>query len=335
MKIIDNIKDINDLQWEQLLQTSSTKSFFQTRGCYDLYAANKSFMEPFCLGVEDEGQLKGVIVGFIQADGGVVKRFLSRRAIINGGPLLADDISDDTLALLLKHCIKHLESKAIYVEFRNYEDYSRYKNVFKRCGFEYVPHLNFHVDTTSEEIVNQNLSNSRKRYIRTSLRDGAEIVEIPTIEDVREFYAILEDLYKNRVKTPLYPLSFFEILFEQGYSRFSLIRLNGSIIGGTVCVCLPSYAIYEWFVCGKDGIYKHIYPSTLATYAGITYAAQNGYQHFDMMGAGKPDDSYGVRDFKEKFGGKLVEHGRFQHILNPALYKIGKLGVEILKKINL
>lgn len=333
MKIIDNIHEINILHWKLLLQTSKTRSFFQSRECYDLYAANPTFMEPFCYAVEDDGQLKGVIIGFIQRDGGKVKQYLSRRAIINSGPLLADDISEEALILLLKETKKQLSGRAIYVECRNFEDYSLYKDIFAKCGFKYVPHLNFHIDTSSEEVVNQNLGKSRKRDIRTSFRDGAEIVEQPTIDEVRDFYVILSDLYKNKVKTPLFPLSFFEHLHRQEYSKFLLVRLNGKIVGGTVCVCLSGYAVYEWFACGEDGVHKNIYPSTVATYAGIRYAAQNGYEHFDMMGAGRPDEGYGVRDFKAKFGGNLVEHGRFQTFLNPFLYEIGKMGVRIMKKL--
>lgn len=333
MRIIENIKDVDIQQWNQLLQSSRTKSFFQTQDCYELYAVNDSFMKPFFMGVEDRGLLKGVIVGYIQADGGIVKRFLSRRAIVNSGPLLADDISDEALVMLLNHCKKSLRGKAIYIEFRNYEDYSQYKDVFHRCGFEYVPHYNFHIDTTSEDVVNQNLGKSRKRDIRTSFRDGAEIVENPTMEDIRQFYDILNNLYIKKVKTPLYPLSFYEYLFQQPYSKFLLVRLNDKIVGGTVCVTQPGHAVYEWFACGEDGVYKNIYPSTVATYAAIQYAANNGYHHFDMMGAGKPDESYGVREFKAKFGGQLMEHGRFQTVLNPLLYKIGVMGVTIMKKL--
>ena len=334
MRIIEDINIINCHQWKSLLQTSKTRSFFQTRECYDLYAANDGFMQPFCIAVEEEGNLKGVIIGYIQRDGGKVKQFLSRRAIINSGPLLADDISNEALTLLLMECKKQLKGKAIYVECRNFEDYSPYKKVFKNCGFEYMPHLNFHVDTSSKDVVNQNLGKSRKRDIRTSLRDGAEIVEQATIEEIHDFYAILHNLYIKKVKTPLFPLSFFDYLFQQEYSKFLLVRFNGKIVGGTVCVCLSGYAVYEWFACGEDGIHKNIFPSTVATYSGICYAAKNGYQHFDMMGAGKPDDGYGVRDFKAKFGGTLVEYGRYLYVLNPLLYNIGKLGVKILKKVG-
>ena len=66
----------------------------------------------------------------------------------------------------------------------------------------------------------------------------------------------------------------------------------------------------------------------------MKYACDNGYAVFDMMGAGKPDEEYGVRDFKAEFGGELVEHGRFLCVTKPLLYKIGVLGVKILKKIK-
>lgn len=334
LQSIIDIKEIDIQQWNDLLKYSKTRSFFQTKECYSLYESNPEFMKPFCVAVVDGGKLEGIIIGYIQRDGGRVKQYLSRRAIINSGPLLADDISEEALAMLLTECKKLLQGKAIYVECRNFEDYSQYKDVFTKCGFEYVPHLNFHVDTSSEEVVNRNLGKSRKRDIRTSFRDGAEIVESPTLEEVHDFYAILNDLYINKVKTPLYPFSFFECLYHQEYSRFLLVRLHGKIIGGTVCVCLSEYAVYEWFACGEDGVYKNIYPSTVATYAGIMYAAKKDYHHFDMMGAGKPDESYGVREFKAKFGGKLVEHGRFIHVLKPTLFYIGKIGVKFLKKFG-
>ena len=52
------------------------------------------------------------------------------------------------------------------------------------------------------------------------------------------------------------------------------------------------------------------------------------------MGAGKPNEDYGVRDFKLQFGGELVEHGRYNNIFNPSLYKIGLLGIKIMAKFS-
>ena len=274
----------------------------------------------------------GRIQGYIQKDGGTLKRFLSRRAIVNGGPFLAEDITDEELADLLTQCTRTLRHDAIYVETRNFKDYSSHKDVFRRCGFDYEPHYDFIVDTETPEIAEANLGKSRKRDIRTSLRDGASVVDDPTEEQVRAFYGVLKDLYETKVKTPLFPLEFFLKLFRTGFSKFLLVRYQDEIIGGTVCV-FDDETVYEWFACGKDGVYKNIFPSTLATWSGIQYAAASGHKRFDMMGAGAPGDGgYGVRDFKAKFGGTLVEYGRFKYICDRPLYALGKLGVRLMKK---
>ena len=194
------------------------------------------------------------------------------------------------------------------------------------------------------KVVNGLMGKNRVRDIKTSFRDGAIVIDHPTIEQVREYYAILRNLYTTKVKTPLFPLSFFEKLYEQKDGRFILVGLKRDenedenekveIIGGTVCVAQEGRCLYEWFVAGRDGEWKTIFPSSVATYAGIRYAAENGMPRFDMMGAGKPGDAYGVRDFKARFGGELVEQGRYKCICKPLLYKCGELGVKLLKKIK-
>ena len=307
-------------------------NWFQTDVCLDFYRS-LGFVETFCCEVRRGDALKGRIAGYIQKDGGRVKGFLSRRAVVNGGPMLAADITGSEIAELLSLCRRTLKGKAIYVEFRNFEDYSAYRRLFEQNGFAYLPHYNFHVDTASADTVERNLGKSRKRDIRTSLRDGASVGPAQNLVEVRQLYGILERLYRTRVKTPLFPLSFFERLYAAPFGRFLLVRYNGKVIGGTVCVAGDG-VMYEWFACGEDGVYKNIYPSTLATYAGIQEAVACRCRRFDMMGAGAPGDGgYGVRDFKAKFGGELVEHGRFRCVLDRPLFAIGNIGVKILKKL--
>ena len=329
--------NINRVEWSKLVASSATVTWFQTQEAYEFFASMPELFKPFVIGLENDGVLRAVCVGYITVEKNPLKQFLTRRAIIIGGPCLADDCINEEVLLLLSTVRQQLSTGAnapIYIESRNFNDYSRWIDSFASAGFEYKPHLNFHVDTSSEEMVEANLGKSRKRDIRTSLRDGATIIEKPTLEQVREYYAILENLYRTRVKTPLFPFSFFEALWQHKDGRFILVALNNEIIGGTVCVEQEGKCLYEWFACGRDGEWKTIFPSTLATYSGIRYAAEQGCARFDMMGAGKPDEVYGVRDFKAKFGGKEVEHGRFLCVTKPLLYKIGVLGVKLLKKLK-
>ncbi len=340
MEILTDISQIDVQQWENLVAISPTASWFQTVEAYTFYCSLSEIFEPFVIaikrsqksGAKSQDNLVGVVVGYVTKEKNPLKQYLTRRAIIIGGPLLAEDITADELRELLLAVRKYIGRKAIYIETRNFNDYSHWKDTFEVCGFVYKPHLNFHIDTSSVEAMEENLHKSRKRDIRVSIREGAEVVTNPTIEQVREYYTILEELYRTRVKTPLFPREFFEQLYVLPSSHFLLVGREGAIIGGTVCVGLSANTLYEWFACGKDGEIKNVYPSTVATYAGMRYAAELGFPRFDMMGAGKPEDAYGVRDFKARFGGELVEHGRYLCVCNKLLYNIGKLGVKILRE---
>ena len=295
--------------------------------------------------------LRAVCVGYVTIEKSPLKQFFTRRAIIIGGPALADDATEEEVEALMT-AVKNLSfthslihsflHSPIYIETRNFNDYSRWKNAFATAGFSYQPHLNFHVDTASVDVVESNLGKSRKRDIRTTVREGVTIAdlsnervsELERERMVHEYYLILKNLYETKVKTPLFPESFFQTLAKHPDARFLLTELNGKIVGGTVCVAQAGKCLYEWFACGEDGVYPHVFPSCYATYAGIRYAAEHHMPRFDMMGAGKPDEAYGVREFKAKFGGLEVEYGRFLCITKPLLYKIGTLGVKILKKLK-
>ena len=162
---------------------------------------------------------------------------------------------------------------------------------------------------------------------------------------VREFYDILYELYRYRIRKPLPDWSFFENFFKLSIQQLpqapspkhpapiGIIRLilyRDTIIGGILAPVFKDQCIYEWYVCGLDREYKEQYPSVLATWAALEYAIDHKIAHFDFMGVGRPDIPYGVRDFKARFGGKLVNYGRLTRINNKFLYNIAEFGYNIL-----
>ena len=323
--------DIDPQQWQALIDRSPYATWFQTKEAYEFYASVSS-MQAFAYGVAEEGRLVGVIVGYTTKCTNAIQQYFTKRAIIYGGPLLDVDISNDALSILLKTVVQNIALNPIYIETRNFNDYSNWKGIFEQCGFQYQPHLNFHVDTSSIKLAQSRIGKHRWRYIRLSMRDGAQIVAHPTLEQVRAFYTILQDLYRTKVRTPLWSWEFFERLFYTEHARYILVELDGQIVGGTACVCLPGKAVYEWYACGLDNCRDDIRPLSVAIWGEMQYAAENDYPLFDFMGAGTPDQPYGVRDFKAEFGGELVEYGRFLCIRKPLLYAIGKIGVKWLRE---
>ena len=335
MHKILSYKEIDRAEWSRLVAASATGTWFQSPEAYDFFTSMPELYKPFAYGIENDGVLRGVCVGYVTVEKNAIKQFMMRRAIIVGGSALADNCSEEEAAMLMTTIRKQLQPQAIYVETRNFNDYSRWKEAFAKAGFSYEPHLNFHVHTNQGwEAIEENIGKHRKKYIRLSFRDGATIEENPTIEQVRAYYDILLDLYRTKVKMPLQPWSFFEKLYHCPSCKYLLVLYDGQVVGGSICMLLPGHGVYEWYACGKDGVFKNIHPSSVTKYAGMKFANDNGYKVFDMMGAGKPNEEYGVRDFKAEFGGELVEHGRFLCITKPLLYKIGVLGVKILKSIK-
>ena len=127
-------------------------------------------------------------------------------------------------------------------------------------------------------------------------------------------------------------MKFFEKFINGNVGKILLVKKDNKVIGGIAAPIHNNKSIYELYICGLDQEYKDCSPSVMATYAAIQYACKNNLKRFDFMGAGKPDDDYGVRSFKEKFGGDLVENGRFIRINNPFLYNLGSMAIRLLSR---
>ena len=110
------------------------------------------------------------------------------------------------------------------------------------------------------------------------------------------------------------------------------IEIPTTMQNGQLILMLGKRVAYAWYCCGLDREYHDLYPSIMANDAVIRYAAENGFERYDMMGAGTPKEDYGVRDFKAQFGGALVEHGRFIFVCRPVIYNLGKIVINILTK---
>jgi lipid II:glycine glycyltransferase (peptidoglycan interpeptide bridge formation enzyme) len=83
----------------------------------------------------------------------------------------------------------------------------------------------------------------------------------------------------------------------------------------------------------RDRAYGSFYPNELLTWHILEWGAKHGYKVYDFGGAGKPDEEYGVRDFKAKFGGELVCYGRNTCVHAPFLLHLSKLGYKIHRQL--
>ena len=323
-------EQVEENKWQQLLNKSAFASPFQTP---EFYKVNKSSVGTDChvFAVQHHDDYLALVVVVVQKEKGLVA-FFSRRGIIFGGPL-AHACSDILFNDFLDRVSTYFKHKVIYLETRNYFDFSSYKNSFEGRGWNYEPYVNVQMNLkgkTSAELISTFTSN-RRNEIKKSISLGTYYGISSSEKEVEEIYKILHKLYISKVKLPIPSVSYFLKLFRSGIMKAFFVKHDGNIIGGAFCMVLAEKVIYTYYYCGLSYYKKNIYPTHLAILASLEFAINNSIPRFDFMGAGKLDQEYGVRQYKLQFGGDLVEHGRYLKILNSPLYIIGKKGLGLWK----
>lgn len=320
--------DVNLDLWLRLLSESNYTTPFQTPEFYRFFNDVQG-LKADVFSVECNGNYTALCVVTLQREKGI-KGYFSSRAIVYGGLVLSPTVSEEEIKYLLSFIKDNYKGIVIYIEVRNYFDYSHCKNLFFKNGFSYIPWLNYQLTTDSLDNVKARVSKSRLRQIKNAQKQGVVWRLAETEEEITAFYTILEDLYKTKIKKPLFQKEFFLRFFHSNVAKYLLVFYNQKVIGGIMCPILQDKSIYEFYVCGLDADYKDQYPSIMATWAAIEFAVQNKISLFDFMGAGSPNEAYGVREFKARFGGEQVEYGRFLFVLNPFLFTLGKIGLKTL-----
>lgn len=321
--------------WDDFVQQHSRRNPFQTRALFHFYTHTNEFTPYFCIAKNTQNhKIVGGFLFVIQHKKMHLLGKLFSRALIVGGPLILTH-GRHVLNGMLEAYSKFIRNKVIFTEIRNLHQWQHYYDTFLKQGFAYEAHLNYQVELHIDN-VEANFSSSKRRQIRKAQKNGATIEENPSIEQVKAFYTILQKLYNTRINKPLPDWSFFSSFYthivKKGMGKYILIMHQEEVIGGIMLPLCDNKMAFEWYVAGNDKAYKHQYPSVLATWAGIHYAQQHGYAGFDFMGAGKPNQAYGVREFKSKFGGKLLNYGRFYKKHRKLLYFMLKIYLNLKDK---
>lgn len=323
---------------ENFLQTHPAYTIFQSPAFHHFYLGLRNYHPWYFVIFNAKNDVTAVLLAVIISEGsGIISR-VSSRCVVYGGPVInADDPS--LLALLLASLNKNIKHRAIFTQFRNFRIWNETAtSIFLGHGFELRDRLNLIVSLKSKEAVLAGFSASRRRQLKKAFASEIVIRPAKNLKEVRILFQLLFKLYRNKVKKPLPPLSFFEQFFMRlaasGHGVILLVLYENEIIGGIVSPVTPAHTISELYVCGLDREYPHIYPSVAATWAAMEYGLNNGIRYFDFMGLGKPDVPYGVRDFKLRFGGDQVNYGRFARRNSKVLYAIAEFGYNVLRSFK-
>jgi lipid II:glycine glycyltransferase (peptidoglycan interpeptide bridge formation enzyme) len=88
---------------------------------------------------------------------------------------------------------------------------------------------------------------------------------------------------------------------------------------------------YYWYT-GTLREYATHRVGDLLVWHSLELSQQRGCRVFDFGGGGRPDEEYGVRDFKAKFGGTLVNFGRNTCVHGPLRLKVSQAGYQLMRR---
>jgi len=305
--------------WYDFLDAHNDATIFQSPYISDLYDKQPGYSSQTVIcgeNDEPEGVLVSVKQDFIK------KLPLLSRRIIWGGPLVKNP---EILDNILKYYKKSNRANTLFTEIRNLFDTGASKEIFLKNGFEYIPHLNilFDLNQGIDNLWNA-MSGTRRKQIQRGSRRGikSELINLSDDNRIRECYNILAELY-SKIRLPLPPNDFIhaaiELSTEKHYILCMALLYKDEIIGFRMALCFKDI-IYDWYAASKEEHYDK-YPNDILPWEIMKWGVENGYKVFDFGGAGNPDKNYGVRDYKMKFGGQLVEYGRYRYyhlkILKP------------------
>ncbi|UCH92175.1 MAG: peptidoglycan bridge formation glycyltransferase FemA/FemB family protein [Candidatus Aminicenantes bacterium] len=329
------VSEIERRQWSDFVLHHPQGNIFQTPEMYEVYKNTKNYTPIFIGVVNPDNHLVGTLLANIIKEYSSIWGNLTSRSIIRGGPIVKDN-NEDVFQLLLTGYNNFVKNKVIYTQVRNLSNCSNTRNLFEIEGYTYEEHLDILIDLTkSEDNLEMQMHKERRHNIRRAINKGTTIEELKKLDKIKYTYELIKETHK-RVKHPLADESLFHaaynVLHPKKMIRYFFAVNNNKIIGVRIVLCYKE-VVYDWYA-GSTYEDRNKYPNDLLPWKVVLWSKRNGYKVFDFGGAGKPGIPYGVRNYKLKFGGHLVNFGRYIKIHKPLFMKIGTFGFKLYRKVG-
>ena len=329
MEILSN-NSIDRAQWEAFVASHPKGNVFQTPQMFDVYQQTPGYV-PQVIALEQDKQMVGLMMWVVMREKGLKARF-SARSIIQGAPLAKDDKPEYIIALLEAY-EKLRDKSVIYTQVRNHFEMLTVNDAFQQCGYWFESHLNFIITLDNEEDVWNRIGKGRIKQIKKAQKNGlyVDVYEPGQITDelIAQGYEVIRSVYQ-RAGLPLTDLEQIKATNKQKLLVVFVVRnAEGEMLGCRFGL-LYRDSIYGWYA-GSFSQYYSLFPNDILIWETLRWGIRKGYKTFDYGGAGEPNKPYGVRAFKQQMGGALVNFGRYEKIHRPALFKIGVMGIKMMR----
>ena len=327
------VRSLEKARWATFVEDHEDGSIFHTPEMHRVFAEARHHRPAVWATVDDRGEIRALMTPVTIATLGGPLRALTSRVVSYAGPL-ASRPGVEPLERLLGTYRDEGPRVPVFTEIRHHVDEGELGDALHVSGFRHEAHLNFLVDLTqSEDELWRKVASSAKRNVQKARRQGVIVEDATDPAGVAAGYEVLRDVYR-RIRVPLPDRSLFDAAFRilgpLGRCRVVLARLGGQTIG--VMTLLRFKGVVTYWYTGTLREFARLGAGDLLVAHAIDSGRELGCRTLDLGGAGRPNEPYGVRDFKAKYGGLLVDFGRDIWVRSPARMRIATTGYESIRR---
>lgn len=218
-----------------------------------------------------------------------------------------------------------------FLEVRNHEQTDELNISLSKLGFTYRPWLNATLDLQSNWQLR--ISENKRRNIQKANSLGLLFRKCSGIQEIKPVYKLFKVHYR-RIRKPLPSQIFFENCLKHPNYAFIFITYKGSeILASSLVLCYQKVAAQYYFATDYDHLSEH-HSASFHQWSVLNWAHQNEIIQMDLVGGGEPDKSYGVREFKRRFGTTFKDVGRWQLIFKPIRWNILKSVMDLILRFK-
>jgi hypothetical protein len=260
---------------------------------------------------------------------------VSSRALLYAEPICrSGEQGGAALKAIMEEHDRRRRRSVLFTEVRPLSRDGSERAALTERGYDHEAYLNYLSDVrlTPEELV-QRMNKHGRRDLRAGQRQGMSTDDATCMEGIDALYPILQETFAN-ARVPLANKELFvnalRILSPRKMMKVFLVQHEGTSIAGTVILC-HRHTVFFWYAGKRRG--NTLHAMEVVVFAMLEWAHFHNYRTFDYGGAGRPDQTYGVRDFKAKFGGELVDYGRYRKVYSPWKFAIAERAYEASRSL--
>jgi serine/alanine adding enzyme len=303
--------------WSEFVAGHPAGSVFHTPEMHDVFARARRCSPLSLAAVDGDGRLAALLSAVqVHTLPPVLGAFASR-SVLYAEPLCRPGAAPALAALVREHD-RRMQRRVVFAEVRPLGPEGEERGALEEAGYEHYPYLNFIVDLRRpEEEIWSGFTQSARRAVRRSADAGVTVEDANDPAGLDALYRLCQAVYR-RSRIPLAHRSLFEaalaVMVPRGMGRIFVARKDGQVVGAHMMLMQGDHVVaWYWASVRTRGLFvlEHL------IWHSLRWSARQGYATFDMGGAGRPDETYGVRDFKRKFGGEQVCFGRYRRVYSP------------------